>query len=151
MIWQTHFTVLSLVGCVLGAVACSGPLGPEQNQLDQALSLWRESEITSYSYRFQRLCFCPSVDPVIIEVEEEQIIAITDEGSGQPATPPSVDYYLTIDGIFAAIHDAIEQGAHSLTAIYHPTLGYPTAVDIDYLENAIDEEMSYRASRLVQR
>lgn len=38
--------------------------------------------------------------------------------------------------------------AHSLTAEYHPTLGYPTAVDIDYEKFAVDEEMSFRASDL---
>lgn len=132
------------------SVACGDPLGIEQNELDRARALWRDAEITDYTYRFQRLCFCPNIEPVIVEVGSGRIISVTDETTQLPVEPPSPDYFLTIDGIFSTIQDAIEREAFSLTAVYHSTLGYPTAVDIDYLENAVDEEMSFRASRLVQ-
>ncbi len=132
-------------------VACGDPLGSEEGELEQMWARWTDTGITDYSYRFQRLCFCGSVDPVIVEVRDRDVISIVDAVTGEPVDPPSSDYYLSIDGIFSAIQNAVIMEAHSLTATYHSTLGYPTSVDIDYRENVIDEEVSFRASDVEER
>jgi hypothetical protein len=55
-------------------------------------------------------------------------------------------FFLTVDELFEVVQDAIDQEAYSLTVGYHAQLGYPTSIDIDYLLNAVDEEVSFRAS-----
>jgi hypothetical protein len=111
-------------------------------------SVCKDAGITDYTYRFQRLCFCSSFDPVILDVQDGVVVSVEDATTGVPIIPHSDDIYLTIDGIFEAIQDAEHRNAHSLTVEYHPTLGYPTAVDIDYDLQMIDDEMSLRASDL---
>lgn len=51
-----------------------------------------------------------------------------------------------MDELFEVVQDAIDQEAHTLTVEYHAQLGYPTSIDNDYWLNAVDEEVSFRAS-----
>ena len=129
---------------------CTSLFDPDGSELDENMDRWANSGIEDYRFRFQRLCFCVSVDPVEIDVIDGQIVSITLIETGEPPHPDLVDTYLTIDGLFAEIQDAMDRNAFSLSVSYHETLGYPTSIDIDYQANAIDEEMSYRASELVE-
>lgn len=132
-------------------LACSGVFGPGNGEFEENLVKWRESGIDDYQFRFQRLCFCAlSVESMIVEVRDGAIVSVVDADSGEPIESGHGDFYLTVDGIFAAIRDALDRDAHELTAIYHETLGYPIEVDIDYEENAVDEEVSFRAGALVE-
>jgi hypothetical protein len=138
-------------GVLVSTIAgCSGLFEPEGSELEENMEKWAESGIEDYRFRFQRLCFCISVDVFLVEVVDGEIVSATVADTGEEPHPAVVDQILTIDSIFAAIQDAMDRDAHSLSVTYHETLGYPTEVDIDYLENAIDEEMSYRASDVVE-
>lgn len=55
---------------------------------------------------------------------------------------------VTVDGLFAAIDDAIERDAARIDARYDPQLGYPLEIAIDFSERIADEEVSYFASDL---
>ncbi len=141
---------ITLVFLVFLMCGCSGLFDPTENDLEENLSKWQASGIEDYSFRFQRLCFCISVEALNVEVVDGEIVSATVAATGETPHPAVVDQVLTIDGIFAAIQDAIDRDAFSLSVTYHETLGYPTIVDIDYNEQAIDEEMSYRASEVAE-
>ena len=127
--------------------ACSDPHGPEQSDLNANLAVWQSANIEDYQFRFQRLCFCAFIDPVIIEARGRDVASVVLADSGTAVdTTQLTDYFLTVDGLFEVIQDAIDEEAHSLTVMYHAELGYPTSIDIDYLLNAVDEEVSFRAS-----
>jgi len=48
--------------------------------------------------------------------------------------------------MFALIQDAIDREADKITVTYDETLGYPTAINIDYSVMMADEEQSYTYS-----
>ncbi len=137
------------VVCLPMLTACSDLHGPEQSELNANLAVWQSANIEDYQFRFQRLCFCAFIDPVIIEVRHGDIASVILADSGTVVdTTQMGGHFLTVGGLFEVIQDAIDQEAHSLTVEYHAQLGYPTSIDIDYLLNAVDEEVSFRASEV---
>jgi hypothetical protein len=143
MRWR-NATLISIVG--IAAIGCSDPLGPREDRLAEARVAWALAGPAGYEFVFQRLCFCgpDTVRPVRIEVRFGEVTAVTVVETGEALT--DLGAYPTIEDLFAEIEDAIEQDAFSLDAQYHGDLGYPVEVSIDYLENAVDEEMVFRVS-----
>jgi hypothetical protein len=142
----------SLIGAcafVFSMIGCSEPLGPEQDDLAEAMSRWEDAGLQDYVFEFQRLCFCggDTIRRVRIVVRSGAVTAATYVDDGPPVSGGLEDFP-TIDALFEEIQDAIDREAHELTASYHPALGYPTAVSIDYIENAVDEEMAFNVYSL---
>ncbi len=54
----------------------------------------------------------------------------------------------TVEGLFDLIADAIARRAYSIQAAYHPDLGYPESVYIDYDERQADEERGFNITML---
>ena len=52
----------------------------------------------------------------------------------------------TVAGLFDLIQEAIDQGAYSISVVYHPDLGYPASLGIDYDRRIADEEVGFRVS-----
>lgn len=139
------YVCLLLLPLVLG---CSVLFGPEDGELDENLGLWREAGIEDYTFRFRRICFCTATNAVVIEVRAGSVQSIVDAESGEPVDARFLTSYLTVDGLFEEIREAIDRDAHTLSVTYHQSLGYPTSIDIDYEVNTIDDEVSFRASEL---
>ncbi len=119
-----------LTGCV---IFTSGSKGL-QTDLDEHRALWDVAAITDYSMRFQRLCVFCSVDfliPVRITVRGGTIDTVTDIDTEDPIAETTEGTFLTIDGVFDIIQDAIDQNASEIDVRYDAVLGYPTDVDID--------------------
>jgi len=128
---------------------CSEPLGPEQDDLAEAVARWEVAHLEDYVFEFQRLCFCGGdvIRRVRIVVRSGSVTAATYVDDGAPVSGDLEDVP-TIETLFEEIQDAIDREAHVLTASYHAALGYPTAVSIDYIENAVDEEMAFNVHSL---
>jgi hypothetical protein len=126
--------------------ACStGPLAPERSALETARAAWAVSAPDAYSYEFRRICFCGGeiTRPVQIEVAAGQVISVVPVDDGPPLQTP-IDEYPTIDDLFDEIQDAIDADAHQLLATYDEEWGYPVDVSIDFILEAIDEEMGFQ-------
>ena len=138
---------LALLALALTAVGCTDPLGPEKNKLDAAQDRWNLVNADNYVFEFQRLCFCASdfVRPVRIEVLDGKVNSAIYVDTGEPISLPLTSV-LTIDGLLDEIRDATDGMAFSVIADYDADLGYPTSVSIDYIEHAIDDEMSFNVS-----
>lgn len=141
-------TAAVLIG---GAVGCSNPLGPEQSELDQARERWELVGSQFYGFRFQRGCFCPPeiVRPVRIEVRDGLVISAVDPDTNEPIDPP-LNGFPTIEDLFDEIQDAIDQDAARIDATYDESFGYPVQVFIDWIQNAIDDEMSFQLSEYTE-
>ena len=118
---------------VAPVVACSDPLSPEQSELEQNLGLWQEVGPANYRYTFQRLCFCGEVRPVEIEVRAGAIVSVTIIETSEQLDASLFERYETVDDLFAVVQDALDRDAERLEVTYHPTLGYPTDIDVDYM------------------
>ncbi len=134
------------IALAIGGPACSGPLAPEEREFERNLVKWRAAKVEYYSYRLQRSCFCgpDTTRPVLITVQAGIVIGGVDPVTFEPIDPPP-DGFPTIDDLFEEIREAIAT-ADALDASYDGTLGYPLSVSIDYLKNAIDDEMAFNVS-----
>ncbi|NNC92182.1 MAG: hypothetical protein HKN80_06785 [Acidimicrobiia bacterium] len=130
---------------------------PQQRQaFVEGLARWEESGLADadYDYTFTRGCFCPVefVGPYQVSLRAGEItsasfkgtdlfdIDILEIGRYEEIVKPVL-------GVFAEIERALRE-ADSFTADYHPVLGYPTNVYIDWIANAADEEVSYTIANL---
>lgn len=106
-----------------------------------------------YVMKFRRICFCPPeyLGPfqVVVNSTEEVASAIylnstTSAGdlAGTPADPDDT-WLITIEDAFDTVQEAINQNAHRVDVTYHPTMGYPSAVSIDYDVMIADEEVYF--------
>jgi len=70
-----------------------------------------------------------------------------DAETGEPAVGPGS--VATIPMLFDLVHNAIDRDAAMLEVEYHPSLGYPTKLSVDYEREIADDEFSIRADSLV--
>ena len=132
-----------------------GDPGQRQAFVD-ALGRWEAAAIYDYDYRFTRGCFCPRefVGPYDAKVRAGQVATASLDGVDlfdiEMLEIGRYDELIrSVDGVFAEIERALRE-ADGFTAEYHPTLGYPTSVFIDWIANAADEEVSYSIEDLTQ-
>ena len=58
--------------------------------------------------------------------------------------------YLSIDGLFDLIQDAIDRSAFQISVKYHGELGYPLWAAIDYDRRIMDEEKGFQVGAFTQ-
>ena len=131
----------------LTTVGCTDAFGPEQDALAAARARWAQTDASNYVFEFQRSCFCAPdfVRPVRIEVLDGVVNSAVYVDTEEPIPLPLTSVP-TIDDLFDEIGDALEGTAFSVIADYDADMGYPTNVEIDYIENAIDDEMAFTVS-----
>ena len=130
--------------------ACSEVLGVTVSEMDRHRALWISSGVLSYRYDYQRSCECgpDMVRPVRIEVLGGSVMSVTFLDDGESLQSPTAGAFATIDDLFAKIDEAIESNAESVVVTYHPTLGYPTLLSVDYRREIADDEFTITASNL---
>lgn len=128
------------------------PILPESNllALESSISeelrknqeLWAKQKLRNYRYSFRAGCFCPPdmTQPVIIDVRSGKNSSIRSETNRNIVNREFFQKYDSIDKLFEIIRSAIAKDAHKIDVQYHPTLGYPTQINIDYNKEIADEE-----------
>lgn len=130
-------SLLILAGCDL--------LEPSPGQapadLHEARALWASAGVDDYELVIDRSCFCAHHGPVRVRVVGGAKISVTlDSESGEPIPLPA---YPDVEGLFDIVADAVAREAHRLRVAYHPSLGYPTQIDVDYEQRVADDEVGY--------
>jgi len=121
----------------------------ERERLEANRAAWEAQGIDSYEFVLRRLCFCAGgTNPALVRVRNGERLSVTDTATGEPIDEQLVEYYLTVPELFDFIADAIDRKAHRIDVTYDRTFGFPSSISIDYLENAIDEEMAFEAKNL---
>ncbi|TNE90919.1 MAG: hypothetical protein EP330_07090 [Deltaproteobacteria bacterium] len=138
---MTRFVLVALA-----LVACANPQSAE---LEEQAEVWAAAGIDDYVWDVQRSCFCEFWEPVRVEVVGGEIASATRQVTdGDPVVLESGDYedWMTVDGLFDEARRAVDE-ADEVTLAF-ASEGYPTLVDIDWMKNAIDDEVSYSAEGL---
>lgn len=133
-------------------VACGG-LGPRDAQraeLEANLTRWTSLGPSSYRYTLVRSCFCPYLGPVRVTVAADTVVARLVVESGEPVPEHSEAAYPTVDGLFELLMDAFDHGADAIDVTYDPELGVPMSISIDFLEQAIDDELGIQVTEPVE-
>jgi hypothetical protein len=148
--FQRRRTLLLLAVLLCTVSACSEVLSVSAVEMDRHRALWIASGMLSYRYDYQRSCECgpDTVRPVRIEVLGGSVTSVTFLDDGESLQSPTVGAFPTIDDLFAKIDEAIESDAESVVVTYHPTLGYPTLLSVDYRREIADDEFTITASNL---
>jgi hypothetical protein len=138
--------VVAAAGCDLVSPATSAD---GRDDLQEARALWAAAGIRDYELTVERFCFCGLPGPVEVRVVDGTTVSVTRTENDTPV--PVDEAYPDVEGLFAVVDDALARRAHRLQVTYHPTLGYPTHISIDYEEYVADEELAYEASLRVLR
>ena len=134
------FFALAVAACSSGAQA-SG----EQTELERNQEKWRDANISHYQFNVHISCFCAFVQdmPLVIEVMDGEVVSMEYQ-SGKAVEDMNrelFDRFATIDRIFAEIETDLAGAADKVTVTYDSTYGFPVDIVIDYVEEAIDDEL----------
>lgn len=118
---------------------------------DHARDRWLATRPASYEFRLTVSCFCPlPPQPVTMAVQGDARVSLVD-ATGAAVSTSIASLYPTVDGLFAIIAAAHARNAATLDVSYDGARGYPTSVAIDYVANAVDDEIGYRVSSFTPR
>jgi len=131
---------LILTACSMGS----------QTELSRNQQKWRDAGASHYRFSLFIGCFCPfSQDmPLIIEVENDQVVSLESQigTTIDPMNREKYERYATIDLIFAEVERSVNGEADEVTAAYDSKYGFPAQVTIDYIKNAVDDEVTLSIS-----
>lgn len=108
------------------------------DDLAAAQMRWDTSDVAAYSFVVASSCGERNgLGTYEITVEGA---SSTVENHDPHSGPPTVR---SVPDLFDHIEIAVDLGADRVDVIYDQTLGYPTSIDIDYDQRAIDDEECY--------
>lgn len=123
---------------VLFAIACGSVNGPS-GAYDDHLKAWREIEPAAYEFEYAQQCFCAQAGVWWrVQVTNGVFVSVAPVA----ATPPTgfTPRHFTMDSIFAQAKAAISDKNASVGITYDPTWHVPSAIRVDPIKNAIDDE-----------
>jgi len=136
---------ISLALLSLALSSCSPQAGSE---LARNRERWQAAGIDHYRFELSVLCFCPFSPqmPLRIEVIGGQVVSLTyNDGNPVPESEwATFSAYTTIDALFAYTEQAVRK-ADEIRITYDPSYGFPSQVQIDFVKNAVDDELALRA------
>jgi hypothetical protein len=138
---------LFFIVMVLVLTACSAVAGAAGNQseIEQNKEKWQDANISHYRFHVFLSCFCAFNEdmPLIIEVQDGDIVSMEYQSGKEidPSLHELFDKYATINRIFAELEADLNGAADKVVVEYDPTYGFPTKADIDFIEEAIDDEL----------
>ncbi len=134
------FLALILSACSLGG----------RSEIRRNQQKWQDAGISHYRYNLFVGCFCAfSQDmPLVIEVKDGQIVSMEyQSGNEMDASSRQLfEKYATIDRIFSELQTNVIGKADEVNITYDPTYGFPTKVNVDFIKNAMDDELALTIS-----
>jgi hypothetical protein len=135
---------LALLAILLSA--CTPRSRPD---LERSRAQWQAAGISHYRFQLNVMCFCPFGQqmPLTVEVLDGQVVSmIYKDGTPVPESErPAFTAYATIDDLFASTEDALQR-ADQIDVKYDAVYGFPAEVKIDFIKNAMDDELALSAS-----
>jgi hypothetical protein len=124
--------------------------GNAQNaELAAAVKRWHAAALSSYEYGYRKYCACHPDSPpeTIVTVRDGKVVGVRHRPVGYnrevPAEAKNLQYYWTVDGLFALLDSAF--GRHAEVRVqYDSTLGFPKSIYIDYDPEFIGDELDVR-------
>lgn len=136
---------LTTVCLLAGACSVSGP-DEEENPLaglTAAIRAWQASGISDYELALRRTCGeCLPSDALAVVVTvsgEEKTVSLASNGEPVAALPR---VYPDVEGLFDLIEEMVLAGA-DVEVDYDDALGFPRAVTVDPIPDAVDDEFGY--------
>ena len=149
---------VAVVAAAAFAAAAQAPraAAAAADELKASWARWAAAGLASYEYGYNKYCEChrdtpPETVVVVTGGAVERVYHLFGDSAREvPAREGSTDLYWTIDDLFRLIEGALERNA-TVRANYDATLGYPTAIFVDYDAGLIGDEIDVRLTRLERR
>ena len=144
--------LLALCIVVLSFFACTHsvqpPADPIQANLNKNMALWQNSNLSTYTYTYKRVCFCPPEEDILVTVTNGQVSAASYSPSGIALPLERVNQFMSVEELFQVIQKAITDQVAKLDVTYNSASGYPESIYIDIDERMADEERTHLVSNL---
>ncbi len=114
------------------------PLQEEMDALAQARARWAAAGVRNYDFTFRTVCFCDD-RPRQVSVRDGVVTQVLDQ-EGQPL---GLDGIVPIASLFDLVDDVLVN-AFSVDVQYEPETGFPRFIEVDFVENAVDDEVNYQ-------
>ena len=133
--------LLSLLVLALTLSACGGTSEMQTNH-----DKWNAADVNHYTFELIISCFCPFAEimPVTVEVKDGKIVSMTDVNG--KAVEGEFAQYIEEAASIERLFDIAEKNASEAEEIqvtYDAQYGFPTAINIDFIKMAVDDEISY--------
>ena len=153
--------ILLILAITLSGCTAIANAGQPKSEVEQAREKWQAANISHYRYNLSIGCFCVFTQdmPLVIEVKDGQVVSMQYQ-SGKQVDANLVDYFqrfATIDRLFDDIAngfvvkenaDTAGDKADEVKVTYDETYGFPTQISIDFIKNAMDDELGLQISNL---
>lgn len=145
-----RLTLLALGFAALPS-GCSveGSLGPALAlRHARAEALWERQRLSDYDFELLISCFCRYDGTLLVRVRAGTVTSATRMADGSPLSAAELAEVPSVGELFDIARHALAE-ADEVEVAYHPTLGYPISLAIDWQVNAADDEVFYTAAELV--
>lgn len=134
------FMALFLAACSMGS----------QTEIERNKEKWQDANVSHYRYNLFVGCFCVfSQDmPLVIEVKDGEVVSMEYQNGNEidASSRELFEKYATIDRIFSELAKDINGEADEVIVTYDSTYGFPAEVNIDFIKDAIDDELALTVS-----
>ena len=100
----------------------------------------------SYAYTLTQSCFCVYSGPLRITVADGDIVSVVALSDPQGTPQDQIEALGKTLPELTALAERAEEEADEVTATYDPTYGFPTRLDIDWIREAVDDEVTFTAT-----
>jgi hypothetical protein len=144
---------LILISMIFILAACSAG----GSELERNRQAWEGAGVSHYRMDLFLSCFCVfnELMPLAVEVKDGEVVSLADkDGIPISANDPLFEYFntfATIDRLFAELEGAMGSAdAGEITVKYDAALGFPAEASIDYIKEAVDDELYVTVSGFEQ-
>lgn len=118
----------------------------ESVELQSARTVWSGRSFQSYTYEIFYSCFCAfGNERVRVNVENNIVVSATHVETGEPIAE-AAQVFLTIDGLFDQLEQALAGDPQTYRAQFDPTTGVPIHAEVDPEAGFADDEYSWDLS-----
>lgn len=128
---------------------CDNPPDTDLIEWQRGKTKWDKLNSSSYTYNFRASCFCIEewVKEVTITVTADTISSVVFTDNQQQPTQIKPYQWYTVDKLFDIAKTVLDE-AYTYELEFDSELGYPTLISVDWLKDAVDDEVTYYASNL---
>lgn len=104
--------------------------------------------MSDYDFELLIGCFCRYDGTLLVRVRAGTVTSATRMADGSALSAAELADVPSVGELFDIARQALAE-ADEVEVAYHPTLGYPTSLAIDWQENAADDEVFYTAAAVM--
>lgn len=139
-IFTIIFTLFIFISC-----SSDDTISDEKRELNRARQKWNATQILNYSINERKGCFCPGPYTWGIFVKNgiKEKVEYDETQAGGQTYDDIFDQARTVEDAFDFIEILLGRDLASLNVEYDEVYGFPKVIGVDYIKDAVDDEIGY--------